>query len=156
MPENQVPALGCLFSDHRSTRTYGSPPEKFQNSTIVNCKMFNVIFFYSHGDFLHALLCNENKNSVRVPPLSLRGYEGWATCGQNTLTGSPLDSLTSFFSSVFVCRPGIFLSSISSPSIFRSSNLNCYMLYKQEQKVLKTSAPRVNFMFSKQKSKNIH
>ena len=25
---------------------------------------------------------------------------------------------------------------------------------KQEQKVLKTSAPRVNFMFSKQKSKN--
>ena len=26
---------------------------------------------------------------------------------------------------------------------------------KQEQKVLKTSAPRVNFMFAKQKSKNI-
>ena len=47
-------------------------------------------FFYSHGDFLHALLCNENKNSVRVPPLSLRGYEGQATCGQYTLTGSPL------------------------------------------------------------------
>ena len=35
--------------------------------------------------------------SVRVPPLSLRGYEGWATCGQNSLTGSPQDSLTSFF-----------------------------------------------------------
>ena len=35
--------------------------------------------------------------SVRVPPLSLRGYEGSATCGQNMLTGSPLDSLTSFF-----------------------------------------------------------
>ena len=28
--------------------------------------------------------------------------------------------------------------------------------YKQEQKVLKTSAPRVSFMFSKQKYKNIH
>ena len=27
---------------------------------------------------------------------------------------------------------------------------------KQEQKVLQTSAPRVNFIFSKQKSKNIH
>ena len=53
--------------------------------------------FCSHGDFLHALLCNETKNSVRVPPLSLRGYEGWATCGQNSLTGSPQDSLTSFF-----------------------------------------------------------
>ena len=35
--------------------------------------------------------------SVRVPPLSLRGYEGWATCGQNSLTGSPQDSLTLFF-----------------------------------------------------------
>ena len=34
--------------------------------------------------------------SVRVPPLSLQGYEGWATCGQNMLTGSPLVSLTSF------------------------------------------------------------
>ena len=33
--------------------------------------------------------------SFRVPPLSLRGYEGWATCGQNTLTGSPLVSLVS-------------------------------------------------------------
>ena len=39
--------------------------------------------------------------SVRVPPLSLRGYEGWATCGQNMLTGSPLESLTIHFS-VFV------------------------------------------------------
>jgi len=67
--------------------------------------MFNVHFFYSHGDFLHALLCNENKNSVRVPPLSLRGYEGWATCGQNTLTGSPQASLTIhifIFCSIFV------------------------------------------------------
>jgi len=27
--------------------------------------------------------------SVRVPLLSLRGYEGWATCGQDTLMGSP-------------------------------------------------------------------
>jgi len=27
---------------------------------------------------------------------------------------------------------------------------------KQEQKLLQTSAPRVNFMFSKQKFKNIH
>ena len=26
----------------------------------------------------------------RVAPLSLRGYERWATCGQSTLTGSPL------------------------------------------------------------------
>ena len=42
-------------------------------------------------------LCFFVITSVRVPPLSLRGYEGWATCGQNTLTGSPLDSLTSFF-----------------------------------------------------------
>ena len=53
-----------------------------------------MFIFYSDGDFLHALLCNENKNSVRVPPLSLRGYEGWATCGQSTLTGSPLAPLT--------------------------------------------------------------
>ena len=42
-------------------------------------------------------LCFFVITSVRVPPLSLRGYEGWATCGQNSLTGSPQDSLTSFF-----------------------------------------------------------
>ena len=50
--------------------------------------------------------------SVRVPPLSLRGYEGWATCGQNTLTGSPLASLTIhffIFCSTFVFRPEIFV-----------------------------------------------
>jgi len=27
---------------------------------------------------------------------SLRGYEGWATCGQSTLTGSPLMLVSPF------------------------------------------------------------
>ena len=34
--------------------------------------------------------------------------------------------------------------------------LAAILFIKQEQKVLQTSAPRVNFIFSKQKSKNIH
>ena len=57
-------------------------------------------------------LCFFVITSVRVPPLSLRGYEGWATCGQNTLTGSPLASLTIHFfisCSTFVFRLEIFV-----------------------------------------------
>ena len=39
---------------------------------------------------LHIVFVFNVITSVRVPPLSLRGYEGWATCGQSMVTGSPL------------------------------------------------------------------
>ena len=47
---------------------------------------------------LHIVFVFNVITSVRVPPLSLRGYEGWATCGQSTLTGSPLVSPDADFS----------------------------------------------------------